>query len=72
MKRCNPNDERISIVIDIDAPGAILRILVMSVMLVILITLMFSSSMALFLVVYKGRPPSKGFPTRTRMILQFK
>ena len=31
---------------------------------------MFSSSMALFLVVYKGRPPSKGFPTRTRLVLQ--
>ena len=38
MKRCNPNDERISIVIDIDALGAILTILVM---LVILITLRF-------------------------------
>ena len=28
MKRCNPNDERISIVIDIDALGAILTMLV--------------------------------------------
>ena len=68
MKRCHPNDEWISIVIDFDALGAILTMLVI---LVILITLRFWSSMALFLMVYKGRPPPKSIPTRIRMILQF-